>query len=267
MPKNIVLCLDGTGGEYGSRNTNVLLLHEMLVKDADQVAYYDPGVGTFSVNDPLTGAARFWEKVLGLAFGWGLRQNVVDAYSFVMRHYEPDDRIYLYGFSRGAYTARLVAALIHGVGILPVGLENLVPYALRYLQMQKTGLDFERLGGFSKQFRRFEAPDDMFLGLWDTVASVSWAFDRQVYAYTTANKSVSHARHAVAIDERRAFFKTSKLSEKVEGQDRKEVWFAGAHSDSCPGVDGRRRLLKPGTPPARSAAPAPRGDRAPAAPS
>lgn len=240
--KNIVLCLDGTGNEYGARNTNVLLLHKMLERSERQVTHYDPGVGTFSVSTKLTGVARFWQKALGMAFGYGLRQNAIDAYKFVTEHYVPGDRIYIFGFSRGAYTARLVAALIHGIGILPRGLGNLVPYGLRYLQMQDGKLDFKRLAGFSRQFRTHRSPSDIFLGTWDTVASVNWAFDRQVYAFTRTNKSVSHVRHAIAVDEQRAFFPLSRYRKSVKSrdreQDRMEVLFPGVHSDIGGGYPG-----------------------------
>ena len=243
--KNIVLFLDGTGNEYGDQNTNVVLLHDMAIKGEHQAVHYDPGVGTFSVSETLTGFGNFWQKALGLAFGFGMRETVTDAYAFVMKHYREGDRILIFGFSRGAYAARLLAALLHGIGILADGGENLIEYGLRYLQMGEGNLDFRRLRGFSKQFRRCKAPRDIFLGLWDTVSSVSWAFDRQVYAYTTKNSSVSQVRHAVAIDEKRAFFTPNLYqgSGAQEGRDYKEVWFAGVHSDVGGGYSSAQPLL------------------------
>lgn len=242
--KNIVLCLDGTGNEYGSRNTNVLLLHKMLEQSDRQVSHYDPGVGTFGVGFSLRGVLDFRENALRMAFGYGLRQNAIDAYGFVAEHYRPGDRIYIFGFSRGAYIARLVAALIHGLGILPSGYAHLVPHGLRYLQMGDGRLDFRRLSEFSQQFRTHRSPNDIFLGTWDTVASVNWAFDRQVYAFTRTNRSVSHVRHAIAVDEQRAFFVMSRFRESVKlldrHQDRLEVLFPGVHSDVGGGYPGPR---------------------------
>ena len=232
MAKNIVVCCDGTGNEVGERISNVVKLHSVLVEGPDQRVFYDPGVGTFPVRQTLTKPARSFQKILGLAFGYGFRQNVMEAYSFIMKTYEEGDRIYLFGFSRGAYTARVVAGLIHSVGILRDGQENLIPYALRYCQRTRRGIDWARLSGFKKRFARDPDAKVHFLGVWDTVSSVSWLWDRLVFSATATNKSVSTMRHAVAIDERRAFFRTNLWNlETSEEQDAKEVWFAGVHCD------------------------------------
>ena len=115
MAKNIVLCLDGTNNEYGTRNTSVVLLFELLEKDdpARQVAFYDPGIGTLSASPVLNAAARSAMKALGMAFGLGLTANLKDAYRFLMDTYEASDRVFVFGFSRGAYTARVLAGLLH----------------------------------------------------------------------------------------------------------------------------------------------------------
>lgn len=246
MSKNLVLCLDGTGNEYGPRNTNVVKLHSALARDPDkQITFYDPGVGTFSEIPSLTQPGRLFRKVLGLAFGFGLRKNVEEAYRFLIHNYSPGDQVYLFGFSRGAYTARVVAALIRAYGILPREHENLIPYALRYLEIRRSNdgskrkksdrtqkkvrAFFKRLTGFRRQFGG-PKPEYLFLGLWDTVSSVSWAFDYHKYTFTARNTAVTAVRHAVSIDERRAFFRTN-LWRPDDDQDVKEVWFAGTHSD------------------------------------
>jgi hypothetical protein len=230
MRKNIVVCCDGTGNEYGDRLTNVAKLHSVLELDG-QAIFYDPGVGTFSIRETITRPGSSVYKALGLGLGVGFRDNVSQAYSFIVRNFDVGDRIYLFGFSRGAYTARVVASLIRGVGILRVGQENLIPYALRYLEVRGGVTNWRRLRGFRRQFSQKGQPGLVFLGLWDTVSSVSWAWDRQVFTATAQNRSVNIVRHAVSIDERRAFFRTNLWRGSRRGQDVKQVWFAGVHSD------------------------------------
>lgn len=106
-----VLCCDGTGNEYGPKNTNVVGVFEAIVRDAEQVGFYDPGVGTFSTLGRAPG--KWVGRVLGKGFGWGLQQNVEDAYEYLMNHYEAGNRLYLFGFSRRAYTARCLAGMLH----------------------------------------------------------------------------------------------------------------------------------------------------------
>jgi uncharacterized protein (DUF2235 family) len=204
MAKNIVLCLDGTNNEYGPRNTNVARLFELLDKDdpARQVAFYDPGLGTFSASPLLNAAARSVMKGLGLAFGLGLTANLKDAYRFLMSTYEPGDRVYVFGFSRGAYTARVLAGLLHMCGLLPPGNDNLVDYAVRLFAGKKFKIAFgdgsPELAGFRHAFSR---PCPVrFLGLWDTVSSVGWVWDPKSYPYTAAPEGVETVRHAVSGD-------------------------------------------------------------------
>src|SRR6266699_5254372 len=106
MPKNIVICCDGTGNEFGEQNSNVVKLYKMLVRDTAQVTYYHPGVGSMGARSALTGIGKWWTRVIGLAFGYGISDNVADAYQFLMRTFEAGDHLYIFGFSRGAYTAR-----------------------------------------------------------------------------------------------------------------------------------------------------------------
>ena len=106
MPKHIVVCCDGTGNEYGDRNSNVVRVYQVLDKAAPIVAYYHPGVGTMGATNALTVAGKVWTQVRGLAFGYGLSENIADAYRYLMQTFQPDDRLFIFGFSRGAYTAR-----------------------------------------------------------------------------------------------------------------------------------------------------------------
>jgi uncharacterized protein (DUF2235 family) len=226
MPKNIVVCCDGTGNQYGDHNTNVVNIFSALQRDPNQVIFYDPGVGTFSVHPALTAIARKFLRTLGLAFGLGITENILDAYHFIMQTYKDGDKIFIFGFSRGAYTARAVAAMLHKCGLLYPKNENLLPYAM---QIFKRELRQEIIDGFKATFCR---PCKVhFLGLWDTVSSVGWVWDPVTLPYTAHNPSVGIIRHAVSIDERRAFFRQNLWHPTKDKQDFKEVWFSGVHSD------------------------------------
>ena len=147
MPRNLVVCCDGTNNEFGIENTNVARLVQVLERDpvlpdlpaegapaeprSKQLLYYDPGVGTLPEPGVLSRLSTKISNMLGLAFGAGLNRNVEEAYSFLMDFWEPGDRVYLFGFSRGAYTVRVLAGLLHALGLLPRGNQNLVPYVLR----------------------------------------------------------------------------------------------------------------------------------------
>lgn len=225
--RNLVLCCDGTSNEYGDKNTNVMKLFSMLERDqAKQLCFYDPGVGTLSAPAVFTKAAKVVTKGLGLAFGLGITQNIEDAYSFLMNYWEPGDRLFMFGFSRGAYTARAVAAMLHKVGLLDRGSPNLVPYASKIFKHERNEAVWK---GFAKAFGRL-CPVH-FLGLWDTVNSVGWLFDPFTLPFTMNNPSVSTVRHAISIDEHRAFFRQNLWGHGGPGQDVRQVWFAGVHSD------------------------------------
>ena len=244
--KNIVICCDGTGNQYGNSNSNVIKLYSVLVRDSEQTAYYHPGVGTIGSKNALTTAGKVWTTLRGLAFGYGLSENIADAYQFLMHTYCTGDRIFVFGFSRGAYTARALCGMLRLVGLLAPGNEGLIPYALRLYKSASPGFmvriiralfarpnKFGIAHGFGQTFCR--ACPIHFLGLWDTVSSVGWILDpiglkpgRLPYTFDLENVSV--VRHAVSIDERRAFFRQN-LVRHVPGRDIKEVWFAGVHSD------------------------------------
>ena len=225
MAKNIVVCCDGTSNEYGDCKTNVLKLFSVLPKgDPDQMTFYDPGVGTFSAPAALTKTTKAVTRVFGLAFGYGITKNIGDAYRFLMDTYEPGDRVYLFGFSRGAYTARAVAAMIHKCGLLEPGNHNLLPYALKLFKHERTPRIY---AGFKRTFSR--RCDVHFLGVWDTVSSVGWVYDPLTLQFTMTNPIVRTVRHAIAIDERRCFYRQNLWGKPGRGQDVKQVWFSGAH--------------------------------------
>ena len=136
--KEIVICSDGSGNEYGENNTNVVETYTICQKSPRQVVFYDPGVGTggweyiegrkpgeealTSLNDQITGA--------------GMQDNVNDAYRFLMEIFETGDRIFLFGFSRGAFTVRSLAGMLYKVGLLQRGSDNLIPYAAKLYNIE-----------------------------------------------------------------------------------------------------------------------------------
>ena len=258
MPKDIVICFDGTGNEIGTNISNVLKLFRVLVKDDGQRVYYHPGVGTIGLQSSW---GRFKQKVrglMGLAFGRGLDEDVLAGYRFLCNHYEKGDRVWLFGFSRGAYTVRVLAAFVHVIGLLPVDQLDLAGYALT--SYKKTSSDAWKKGGefddtalkeawHFRQIAGGRNVDIDFIGVWDTVASVivprqdQFWFDMQVLLFTRKNPNVKKFRQAMSIDERRRMFRLNKWKDPqpyrtdqfdpASGvpQDIRQVWFAGVHSD------------------------------------
>jgi hypothetical protein len=176
---------------------------------------------------------------MALLFATDIKEKVSTAYAHLMEVWQPGDRVFLFGFSRGAYTVRMLGALLHAMGLLPAGNTQLLPYVMRLFRSlrQSSSQDYWHvLNSFRQTFAR-EIPgrNDArfpihFLGVWDTVSSVGWVWNAPAYPYTAKLPNVSIVRHAVAIDERRWFFRQNRITPQP-GQDAKEVWFAGVHSD------------------------------------
>ena len=224
-PRNIVICCDGTNNEYEKNNTNVVLLFQALVRDQRQLVFYDPGLGTFSI----LGRHLFRKigKKLGGAFAYGLSKNLEDAYSFLMNHYEEGDRVFLFGFSRGAFTVRALAGMLYKCGLLPKGANNLVQYVTKTYNKRKN----DRIArGFKATFCRPCKPH--FIGVWDTVKSLG-SLKKREFLDETLNKDISFGYHAVSLDEQRAKFQVSLWDEKkaTKEQTISQVWFPGVHSD------------------------------------
>ena len=110
MARNLVVCCDGTNNEVAGDATNVLRLYRMLVRDEQQVVLYDGGIGTIPNPDRITRYGRQISLYVDGAMGRTLQRHFLNAYRFLVRHYQPGDHIWLFGFSRGAYTVRAVAA-------------------------------------------------------------------------------------------------------------------------------------------------------------
>jgi uncharacterized protein (DUF2235 family) len=232
MGKNIVICIDGTGNEFGVNNSNVVRLYSVLSNDEqNQIAYYHPGLGTMGSPNAISRVGKLWTKLCGQAFGYGLGGALEDSYRYLMENYSDRDRIFLFGFSRGAYCVRALAAMIHMYGLLQKGNEPLIRYVLKMFKHKNRSEEYFQLGGEFKA--TFSRPCKIyFVGLWDTVSSVGWMYDPVTLPFTAMNPSVAIGRHAVSIDEKRAAFRQNLWrGERAPGQDIEQVWFAGVHSD------------------------------------
>ena len=225
--RNIVVCLDGTNNRYDATNTNVVKLYAMVDESGtDQLAYYQPGIGTFAPPGVWGKTKRWFITRLDLAVAWLLEEHVTSAYLYLMRYYRPGDRIFIFGFSRGAYTARVLAGMLHKVGLLTPGNEELLPFAWDNFRRVP---DDDIARGFHSTFARDVTVH--FLGLWDTVSSVGWAWHPQSLPHTRTNRSVATVRHALALDERRVYFVQNLWGDVFPGQSVEQVWFAGVHCD------------------------------------
>lgn len=247
---NIVICCDGTWNTPDQLDkgvpapTNVVRIHNCVAElDANedrQLKYYHPGVGT---------SGKWWDKALGGGTGAGLDDNIKSAYQMICYNYSPGSKIYLFGFSRGAYTVRSLCGFITSCGLLKI--KNLKPDEVwrRIDQLMKRGYrrklegraDWDGLGwGFHNSST--DTIPIRFVGVWDTVgalgipddmAILNLFDDRNRYTFhdTSLHESVQTARHALAMDERRASFQPTLWTELKPGQDAKQLWFPGVHSD------------------------------------
>lgn len=280
--RRLVFCCDGTWNHIESAYpTNVLKLARALPPVADdgtsQVVFYLEGVGTGR------GTGKFAQKIDRLGggmFGWGLLQNVVEAYRNLVFNYRPGDEIYIFGFSRGAHTARSLAGLIRSVGILDRDRIHMLPEAIRRYQNHSPSghpdapdncaFRWENsrgvtTGNAEREWRKLHHPESdltevvplniAYIGVWDTVGAmgvpsflwISKLFNRK-YAFHDfqLSSSVSSARHAIAIDERRATFPAApwKNLDELNARQQDEtilpyqqLWFPGDHGSVGGGGD------------------------------
>ncbi len=274
MGKNIVICSDGTGNTFDKRMTSVTRMvkqHLDLDHPDRQVVCYDQGVGTTALrkgevsraaDSPGHGAALCilpapaagWFPPLtwvsrgrGLLFGFGLKENVRQMYCKLTQLYEgPGDQVFLFGFSRGAFTVRALAGLLHRCYLPSPGLGDIderFERAWRLFQPMVADVDAVRA------LRDDHRPCPVhFIGVWDTVKSYGGLIP-VILPHLRHNPDVKHVRHALALDERRAWFKhttwgqldsdrdnamtrlNSRDKPKYQAQDISEVWFSGCHSD------------------------------------
>ncbi|MBK5958017.1 hypothetical protein CCR97_07305 [Rhodoplanes elegans] len=254
---NLVVCCDGTWNTPDDLDggvpapTNVRKLFNAVAKvDADgkpQKTYYNAGVGT---------EGGWWNRAVGGGAGAGLARNVKSAYQWLAYNFRPDDRIFLFGFSRGAFTVRSLAGMINRCGLLDITDPGLKPdavwkridlafdcYRTRKLTPKLTKLPFHHAAPTTNPAAML---DIHFIGVWDTVGALGIPDDlgllnliddpaKHQFHDTRLAARVLHARHAVAIDERRqSFTPTFWTTETGDLEDRpgvKQVWFPGVHSD------------------------------------
>jgi uncharacterized protein (DUF2235 family) len=258
MPKHVVVCCDGTwntpdelrDGVAEPTNVAKLALAVITGEGSGQVVFYEPGVGT-TPDD----------RVLGGAFGYGLSANIRNAYRFLARTYEPGDDLYLFGFSRGAYTARSLAGLIRNCGILRPEHVDQVDEAFAFYRDRTSHTHPSSIA--SQLFRRMYAQDSdeiHFIGVWDTVGALGIpdrlpGWDRLAEVFTgwerlwgfhdtRLSSHVRHACHALAIDEQRTAFRPTLWTQDpaAVGQTLEQVWFAGVHSEVGGGSHGGAAL-------------------------
>lgn len=207
--KNIVICCDGTSNDVASDSTNVLRLFRSLERSERQIAFYDSGVGTLADPTKISRIGKYCSRMLDQGIGHGVRENVCAAYRFLTRTYQPGDRIFLFGFSRGAYTVRALAGMIHFLGLVRPELEH-----LDRLAWAVHADDYDRLADkrfhYGNRFKSAFSIDDktriQFIGAWDTVSSFGSPWAPRTVPNSANNPSVDHIRHAVSIDEHRACF-------------------------------------------------------------
>lgn len=207
--RTIVVCLDGTGDKFDNDNSNIVHLVSALKKDdASQVSYYQAGIGTYGSTG---GLSKGFSAAMDMAVGSGLGLHVRDAYHFLMHTYKEGDKICIFGFSRGAYTARCLAGMIHKVGLLPPRNVQQIPFAYEFYT-NDTAEGWTQ----SEDFKRTFCIDVCvyFLGCFDSVASVGF-IPRQLPLSSTPSSQVRYFRHAMALDERRAKFKICRHQTKT----------------------------------------------------
>lgn len=236
MAKTVIVCCDGTASSVDGNISNVLKLFRMMVKDGDQVAYYHPGIGTVGATEAMTELRQKFWSVVGMAFGFGLNDQILAAYRFLAETWQPGDRIMLFGFSRGAYTVRALAGMLHVVGLIAPPQLAIAEFALGAYKAAREGMDADQLWDFGRTFACRRVTID-FVGVWDTVASVIEPhFGRQSPSFlqklpfTQANPAIRVFRQALAIDERRRMFRPYRWH-GAAGQDSRQRWFAGTHTD------------------------------------
>ena len=243
--KRIALFLDGTWNNV-SDNTNVWRLKSLCTRSSEQLVYYSAGVGT------QTG-----ERLSGGMFGIGINEEVIDAYQWLVEHYEPGAQVFIFGFSRGAFTARSLAGFISKCGLLkpgsPVSMKQMferyrkgtAQSVLALGKVVESGLPLE-----DRWIKEYSRPIPIwFQGVWDTVGALGVPLpcvpnvSREDFAFLETDLRINdtHAYHALAIDEHRKAFaptlwvkSTPKQGDTYPPRDLDHVeqrWFAGAHAN------------------------------------
>ncbi|KAH7913511.1 hypothetical protein BJ138DRAFT_1002147 [Hygrophoropsis aurantiaca] len=242
--RTLVLCFDGTGDQYDVDNSNIVQFFSMLKKGhkKEQMVYYQAGIGTYTIPEIATPLMAKLSKTIDMMIGIHLDAHVMGGYEFLMENYEEGDKICIFGFSRGAYTARALAGMLHKVGLLPMRNHQQVPFAY-HMYCKDDTKGWELSDGFKSTFSIDVQVE--FLGVWDTVSAVG-VLPKNL-PFTRCVRNIRHFRQALSLDEHRVRFKPvpwTQLEDKVvtKGTDCNppetegmtvvdEVWFAGCHTD------------------------------------
>ena len=233
MSKRIVICCDGTWNrpEQPVPSNVVRTARAVLPTAPDgvaQVVFYDEGVGTGNRID----------RLLGGAFGDGLVKNIADGYRFLVHNYEEGDELFLFGFSRGAYTARSLAGLLRNAGLLHKAHADHFTAAFDLYRRQDAPPSSPEAQAFRAAHSREVGVH--FLGVWDTVGSLGiplrglryLTMRRHQFHDVELSGSVRNAFQALAVDERRfPFLPSIWLAKPKEGQRVEQAWFPGVHAD------------------------------------
>jgi uncharacterized protein (DUF2235 family) len=244
MPKRLVVCFDGTWNNADSdgAETNVALMARAIHATVDtggisQSVLYLRGVGSAGLTA---------QRIVDGATGLGVDENIRSGYMFLAQNYLPGDMIYLFGFSRGAFTARSLAGLIGSCGLLKRQRLSDLGKAWRYYKEEKVRSPEAFVARYDTQAHL--DVEIMFMGVWDTVGALGipsnvFSFiNQKEYGFhnTTPSKITRHAFHAMAIDESRDEFVPTLWTGDVPANcEIQQVWFAGAHSDVGGGYTDR----------------------------
>lgn len=240
--KRIILCTDGTWNKPDQRDkvsgkrkpSNVVIISRAvlpLTSDGiHQIVFYDEGVGT---------GWYFADQFLGGAFGVGISKNIRDTYRFLVNNYNEGDEVFLFGFSRGAFTARSVVGLIRKCGLLPKDEAFFIEDAYELYRRSDIKPDSEVARDFIAKHHSREIKIK-FIGVWDTVGALGIplgilrTLTRRFHQFhdVTLSRIVENAYQALAIDERRKDFIPSLWeTQGIPGQTVQQVWFTGVHSN------------------------------------
>lgn len=229
--QRLILLFDGTWNDPETQ-TNVFRLASLL-KDYDgdtrQRFFYHAGVGT----------GKF-DRFLGGVFGVGLTDNLLEGYQWLSKRYTDGDEIWLFGFSRGAYTARSLGGLLRKCGLLNIYNPKLLTEAMRIYRDKNLHPDCNECRAFRSQYSK--TPRIRFIGVWDTVGALgipgTFISEHGKYSWhdTELSSLVDYAYHAIALDEHRAAYDAAlwvgddgeKKPANVEIEQR---WFIGAHAN------------------------------------
>jgi uncharacterized protein (DUF2235 family) len=245
MPKSLVVCCDGTWNTPDQRSPTNVSKIALSVADVDdngceQRTFYHLGVGT-----------NRRERIRGGAFGYGLSRDVRDTYRFLVLNFEPGDRLFFFGFSRGAFTARSTAGFVRNCGILRRSEADRINEA--YALYRNNNSTTHPRGIEATLFRRSYShePRIHFIGVWDTVGALGIPVDglhligllnqRWQFHDTKLSTSVDAAYQALAIDEQRGPFRPALWTQQPDappGQIVEQVWFSGVHCDVGGGNPG-----------------------------